>query len=928
MEGSQRDEIRVLGPLEIVIEQRTMALPALKERQLLAALLVAPGTTRSSDFLMDALWGSSPPPSAPSLLQVYVSKLRKALPGSVRIRTHGSGYALELADGVLDAARFERLLAEGRGAARAGNPALAASILRRALAVWRGQAYGDLAYEGFARGEAERLEELHLVASEERFAAELELGRHTELLPELRSLANANPLRERLQAQAMLALYRSGRQSEALDRYTVTRGRLHDELGLEPASELRDLQRRILQHDPALAATPEGTEETSASLPVSPNPLLGRERELRELGALLRRDEVRLLVLTGAGGSGKTRLAIEAARESAAAFANGVVLVELAPVRDPALLVPTIAEALGIQDATGESFEALVDAVRPNELLIVLDNAEHLRPATPCFTQLVAHAPHVTLLVTSRVVLHLSGEHVYPVYPLATDAAFELFVARAREADAGFEAGDADTETIRQICERLDGLPLAIELAATRVRSLSVAELLARLDVRLPVLIGGPRDLPSRQRTLRSTIEWSFDLLEHEGERRLLAALAVFVGGFTLRAVEEVCQAEIDDLSALVDANLVRRTGDRYLTLETIREFALEKLDVIGDSAVLHRRHAAYFTEFASTLNLYPEAIEARRAEGYDLALVEEANLRAALEWALAHDPELGLELAMALEQHWVSHNPAEGKRHFETLLARARGIPLPVRARALRCLGGSTELLGEIEPAAARYEESLALYTELGDEWGIVHLRHRLANCAVQRGESSKAGALYEENLVRARAGGFRFLEAEALGGLGWVAGHQGDLEAAWNLTRQHVAVVEEVGWPWGEAMGRIYMADLSLSLDRLDECEASARAGLVLARELDDRLNTVRALALLAARAGAAGETERAGRLWGAIEAEEVRGPIGRGEQHRTHADRALADRGDELERGLDTGRGMTLKEAVKYALEEKAGGHKPIR
>jgi hypothetical protein len=531
------------------------------------------------------------------------------------------------------------------------------------------------------------------------------------------------------------------------------------------------------------------------------------------------------------------------------------------------------------------------------------------------------------LLVTSRVVLHLSGERVYPVHPLATDAAVDLFVARALEADAGFDAGEADTETIRRICERLDGLPLAIELAATRARSLSVAELLARLDVRLPVLIGGPRDLPSRQQTLRATIEWSFELLEHERERRLLAALAVFVGSFTLRAVEEVCQADIDDLSALVDANLVQRTGDRYVTLETIREFALERLDDSGDAAVLRRRHAAHFTELAAKLNLYPEAIEAGQAEGYGLALAEEANLRAALEWALAHDPGLGLELAMALEQHWVSHNPAEGKRYLEALLATAREIPVPMRARALRCLGGSTELLGQVERAAAHYEESLALYTELDDEWGTVHLRHRLANCAVQRGESSKAGALYEENLVRARAGGFRFLEAEALGGLGWVAGYQGDLEAAWKLTQQHVAVVEEVGWPWGEAMGRIYLAELSLSLDRLDECEASARAGLVLAREMDDRLNIVRALALLAARAGAGGEAECAGRLWGAIEAEEARGPIGRGEQHRKHATRALVDRGDELERGLEAGRGLTLKQAVMYALEEKAAENRAL-
>ena len=273
----------------------------------------------------------------------------------------------------------------------------------------------------------------------------------------------------------------------------------------------------------------------------------------------------------------------------------------------------------------------------------------------------------------------------------------------------------------------------------------------------------------------------------------------------------------------------------------------------------------------------------------------------------------------MSLEQHWVSHNPAEGRRQLKALLSRAEDIPTSSRARALRCLGGSTELLGEIEPAAALYEESLRLYTELGDEWGIIHIRHRLGNCAVQRGDLAGARALFEGNLMRARAADFRFLEAEALGGCGWVAGQDGDLERARELTQQHVKVVEEVGWVWGEAMGRIYLADLCLSLDRFDDCEESARAGLLLARRLDDRLNSVRALAVLAARAGAAGDADRAGRLWGAIEAEEARGPVGRGEGHRRHRDRALAGGGDELERALDAGRGMTLAEAAASALED---------
>ena len=304
-----------------------------------------------------------------------------------------------------------------------GNAALAVSLLRRALGLWRGPAYGEFAYEEFARGEAERLEELRLVALEERIAAELALGHHGDVLPELQSLAAAHPMRERLQAQAMLALYRSGRQTEALDVYAGVRAWLREELGLEPGSELRELQRRVLEHDPTLAVAP-AVAGPSIGLPAAPNALLGRERELSELRDLLARDDVRLLVLTGAGGSGKTRLALEAARVTAASFANGAAFVQLAPLSDPALVPGAIARALAIREVPGEEpLDTLATVLRGRELLLVLDTAEHLRAGAAIFSELLARAPRNTLLVTSRAVLHLSGEHVYPVQPLAEEPA-------------------------------------------------------------------------------------------------------------------------------------------------------------------------------------------------------------------------------------------------------------------------------------------------------------------------------------------------------------------------------------------------------------------------------------------------------------------------------------------------------------------------
>ena len=691
-------EIRVLGPLEVVGAEGVVALTAAKERLLLVSLLIDPGKVRSPDSLIEALWGASPPRSAPKLLQVYVSKLRKSLPAPVEIRTRDAGYMLEISGGLIDSVRFERLLDEGREAGRAGNHALAGSLLRRGLALWRGPAFGDLAYEEVAHAEAERLEELRLVASEERIAAELAVGLHVELLPELQVLARAHPLRERLQAQAMLALYRAGHQADALEVYRSTRALLANDLGLEPEAELRDLHQRILRHDPSLAVPDAADQAPPASLPVPPNPLRGRERELRDLHELLSNDDVRLLVLTGAGGSGKTRLAIAAARESAASFSNGAVLVELAPLREPDHLLGAISNALGIQSVPGAPIEALSEALGSREELLVLDNIEHLRPAVGGLVELLARAPRLKLLVTSRVVLHVSGEHVYPVDPLPVDAAVALFLERARGADARFDPDTAEVRTIEHICDRLDRLPLAIELAASRVRSLTPSELAGRLEARLTLLAGGPRDLPARQQTLRATLEWSFELLGAD-ERDDLVRLSVFAGGCDLAAAEAVVGTTFERVSTLVDHNLLVRTvgeyGSRYSLLETIREFAAERLEASGEAEELRRRHAEYALVVADSLGLSVDESSRWVEERHGSAAVEQDNMRAALDWALEADPELGLELAVALEQFWITTNPAEGADRIGALLERSGDCSPSLRARALRDLGGCIQISG-----------------------------------------------------------------------------------------------------------------------------------------------------------------------------------------------------------------------------------------
>jgi predicted ATPase/DNA-binding SARP family transcriptional activator len=917
--GGRTVEIRVLGAVELVAEDGPVPLGALKQRRLLSALVVHAGEARSADLLIDAIWGPSPPASAAKLLQTYVSQLRKALPAPARIRTRGAGYALELEDESLDAARFERLLSQGRAASREGNPALAASFLRRALGLWRGQAYGDFAYEEFARTEAERLEELRLVALEERIEADLALGRHDDLLPELRSLAPAHPGRERFQAQAMLALYRCGRQSEALDLYTDARARLRDELGLDPSPELRELQRRILQQDAELTVATV-TEPAASALPAPPNRLVGRGRELAELCELLLRDDVRLLALTGAGGSGKTRLALEAARETAESFANGAAFVNLAPLRDPALVVGAIARALGITDVSGEdSLQTLAAALRARELLLLVDNAEHVRAAAPSFVELLARAPHLTLLVTSRVVLHVSGEQVYPVEPLAVRAAVALFLERAHEAEPRFHPDTAAEQAIQRICERLDGLPLAIELAASRVRALTPVELLDRLDPRLPLLTGGPRDLPARQQTLRATLEWSYDLLA-DAEARDFCYLAVFAGGCTLEAAEAVSGTTFERLSSLVDANLLRHAataqGSRYSMLETIHEYAAERLDAVADVDALRRRHADYFLELAQSANL---SSEDRGEQRHDVVISEQANIRAAIDWAAAAgDVALALELVVALENFWGTSDPFEGVRRLETLLGRAGDVPLPLRARALRALCSAATMAGDLELAERAIRESLDAFRAVGDELGIGNLLHRLAASALNLGEPARARAPLEESLEIFRRHGFRKGELAAIGSLGYLARMQGDAPQAVALLEQSAAMAAEEGFTWWQANALANLAELELAQNRLDEAATRARQALRLSRRIGDRQQSVYALAYLACVAAEGGDMHQAGRLWGAVEAEEARRPHGAWEGDRDqYAARVLAHADAHLDQGLREGRELPLQAAIEEAL-----------
>jgi predicted ATPase/DNA-binding SARP family transcriptional activator len=907
-------EIRVLGPIELGGATGELPLTADKQRRLLAAFVARVGEACPTDGLIDAVWGASPPSSADKLLQVYVSQLRKPLhPASIRRR--GASYVLELNGARVDSCHFERLLREGQAALEAGNPALALSMLRRGLALWRGPAYGEFGYEQFARGEAERLEELRLVALEARFEAELALGRHTDLAPELCALAAEYPLREPLQAQAMLALYRSGRQSEALDIYQALNTRLREELGLVPSIELRDLHRRILQQHPELETAP--ATHAAHTLAAPPNRLIGRERELKELEALIRSRDVRMLVLTGAGGSGKTRLALEAARNTSSSFANGATVVALAPLRDPAHVLPAISHAIGIPQA-GTNFQSVAAGLRPRELLLVLDNAEHLREAGPIFVDLLAQAPRLVLLVTSRVVLHLSGEQIYPVEPLGEESAVGLFLERARQADPRFRPKTADGVTIAQICARLDRLPLAIELAAARVRTLTPVELLRRLEPRLPLLTGGPRDLPARQQTLRATLAWSVDLLQEE-ERRDLYRLSVFVGGWTLEAAEAVCDTSLERLSWLLDHNLVGRqlSGEsmRYSMLETVREFAAEALDRSTDAETTKRRFTEYMISVAESANL---AYDSEGEQSYDLATAEQDNARAALAWTIQSGQiELGLELAVGLENFWTTHDPREGARWFDSLLVKGIDLPPRLRMHALRGCGGSL-MFSDEERARTLQEEALALARELGDERAALSLLLPLADLALTRGDAEEARRFADETIALNKRVGSPRREAQALGLLAGVARHDGDLDRAAGLLEQSLELTRETGFHWWEMMTLLDLASLERARSRLADAEARALDGLTVAREIGDTIGTTAALANLARLARDRGHLERAGRLWGAVEAADAARPeIEWAIDRQAWEMDVIAGGGPDFDEARRHGRGLSLDEATAYAL-----------
>ena len=995
---------RVLGPVEICLDGEPLALGGTKQRALLAMLALSPNMAVSADRLMEGLWGEHPPASAAKMVQLYVSQLRKLLSGAddVGIVTRGRGYELRVAADAVDAVRAERLLAEPSDA-------------RETAALFRGPPLGDVADVPFAAAEIRRLEDLWFSARLAALEADVAAGRLDAALPQIDTLLAEQPLSERLHEIRVLALYRAGRQADALEAFRDARARLVDEVGVEPGPALRELHEAVLGQDPALLAPglPSGTltmmftdiegstrllrqlgdgypgllvehqrrvrdvaaahggsevnthgesfffvfagakdacaaaagihaaladmpirlrigvhtgepelvenhyagidlhraarisaaahggqtvvsERTRAlltpstsvrdlglhrlkdlgereklfqlgegdypplrslnatNLPAQPSALVGRREDVRRIIGLL--EARRIVTLAGPGGAGKTRLALHVAGEVAPEFADGVYWVALAAVRDPALVLPSIAEALGAQGSPAEQIEQ-------KRMLLLLDNLEQIVGCAGDLAGLVAACPNLTLLVTTRTLLRVSGECVYEVEPLVDLEAVELFRERAAVAEP--------VEIVREICRRLDRLPLAIELAAARTRILPPTELLRRLQHALPILTGGAREAPQRQRTLRAAIEWSHDLLPEE-QRVVFRRLAVFAGSFDLDAAESVSEADLDLLEALLDQSLLRRTqAGRLFMLETIHEFASEQLDDSPEANPLREAHLRYYLDITERggpeYDGYPSRAWVHRLRD------NEDNVRAALEWAIGTQAtDEALRLCIATARHWeVKGRLDEAVRWNERALALPATSDMRLRLRALRSAGKLDVFANRDELGIARLRSSVALAREQGDPRELAASLRALATAVFV--DPSAARPALDEALELSKQATDRAGEAMLLNILGGLLRDNGDLEGSEEALERSIAISRDLDDQIFANSTIHSLADLELDRGNLKRAHSLYREALLFAVDGGEERLKLYCLGGLAAVAALEGNTRRATQLWHALEAGE---------------------------------------------------------
>ena len=733
-------EVRLLGPLEVVDDSgQTVAVPGARQRALLALLALNPGRVTSAEHLINELWPTSTPQRPDNALQLVVFKLRRAL-GAATIETRPPGYLLVVPEENVDAHAFEAFVHRGRDAVAGDRTAQAIECFEAALDLWRGAALVEFGEVASAVSAAVRFEELRATTIEERFEALLEMGRDADLIPDLDAAITAMPFRERLRGQLMLALYRSGRQAEALRAFREARRVLADELGLEPGTELRRMEAAILGQDAALEVRSEA-RPIEQELPPAPTNLrpplttfVGRQDDIAGVGELF--GQHRLVTLVGAGGCGKTRLAAEFAFRRLADFPDGVWFAALDTLTSGDAVPAAVAEAAGLStaDTAGQPGLGPVDVndrlramLADRTALVVLDNCEHvIDDAARLAVDLLASAPQLRLLATSREALRVPGETVWRVPPLRTEDAVTLFTERARAVLSNIELSDGDRADVAEVCARVDGMPLAIELTAARTNAFTVGQLAERLDDRFRLLTAGARTALPRHQTLRAVTDWSYDLL-FDDERTVFERLAVFTGGCTLEAAEAVCadedlpSTEIGGLvGRLVDKSLVVADGSgRFRLLQTLAQYSREHLDAHGGDTV-RDRHAAYHAGLAEL-----SSVDWRRPGGQSqtwwLACLttELDNVRVALDWSITReDAQTAQQLAGGLGWYWWhAGKAAEGHRWLDRALASGTSTDLRMQARAVTWAAWVGLEAGAADDAARRAADAVELSEQVGDQ-------------------------------------------------------------------------------------------------------------------------------------------------------------------------------------------------------------------
>ncbi len=955
-------ELRVLGPVEAYEHDVAVTLGGTRPRTVIAALALAEGVV-SAGRLIEEVWRGAPPPTATATLQSYISRLRRAL-GRDRLVTRPAGYALLMDDDELDVSRFATSLRSARAARDAGNLAVAIDAYEAALDVWRGDVAADLDPGPVIRENATRLVEDRLLAVEERIEVLLSAGRHHEVVSDLETLTFTHPHRERLHAQRIIALYRAGRQGDALEAYRRARERLVASLGVEPGPQLRELHQRVLDQDPRLGINATGgvpdvavvaSESVSAeqvgadtvlrigNLPAPLGTFVGRVAARRDIAARLAGD-VRLLTLVGAGGCGKTQLALRVAADAGDGYADGTWWVELAAHRTADLVVRAAADAVGLAVThTGDHLDRLAERLGQGRQLLVLDNCEHLIDAcADLVTELLRRCPQLRILTTSREPLDVEGEQTWRVPSLQlppaeagpedvlTSEAAELLLLRAREVAPDLTVAAADVAAIARICSDLDGIPLALELAAARLRVLSIEELAERLEDRLGALAQGRRSAPARHRTLEAAIGWSYDLLD-AAERQLLGRLTVFAGGATLPDVEAVCAPDsagrrdvVDLLAALVDKSLVQRTADpdgrtRLSLLATVQSFLEARQDAAEHRSMVERHveHYAALTEHAAPRLTGPEQVA-----WLNRLHADQDNLRLVLD----RDDLHSARVAASVWWFWLQFgHVVEGDRRVQTALDADADQPIPLRHGLQRGAARLAAAVDQIERAREHLAEARMLGATLERADHLAQDHAFEARLAAQTGDVEVA----RDRLVEARD-----LAIDAAEPWTSAAVEHHAAVVAWHLEEPDVAAraaaaaetgFQDAGDRWSACLARLDAARIARHRGRSGDAarlhRTNLRVGLELTVSSLDFVGLPQDLQDLAVIALDSEQPELAATLLGAAAAlrTAVELPGSTGVRHEELVKKARSGLTSSVfDAAFDRGRAGTAEQAIGLALE----------